>query len=724
MIWKVTVLLFTDDIPRGVFCVSGARRKSQKTRVVTMSGQAVNSNVESRSDKNHKNRIKYNYFVDRMHKRNYINYRKKFSENIFLTKGANMTIKEIAKLSNVSISTVSKILNGKDSSISGETREKVLRIARDYHYAPYEKSGSLSRFLIGVVIQDSSKGRMLLSGISRAARKNGYGIFCCEYSQEPESERKAVAAMCAQGITAVIWQRNGKESMEYLSCFEEKETEVFFCDFLDLGEGERQFTLDYGRYGYEAARCLADWHHRRIGCCIREDNERTDRFVKGFQRCLYDRGLEKRPDFVMVWNETREFCDISLYGITGLVCQNEEIAADICRKASERGYKIPKDLSLITLSECRERRILYPKMTSIYLPIEELGEYACSQVIAVLEKREGDPLDEKIEILEGDSTGEIPDHSVGKIVVVGSINMDSIISVRTFPEAGQTGVAEEFQTHAGGKGFNQAVGAARLGAEAVLIGKIGQDYEAKILREAMAGYGISVEGILESTTQGTGRAYITVQKNGESNIIVYSGANRFLTKEDLQRKKSLFAGAQFCLLQLETPMEIVEYAADIAGEMGSRRILKPAAVDTISDSLLKKIDIFVPNRKELDLLCPIEGTLEEKAQYFLDKGVGQVIVTLDEDGCLWVNDREAWRFRAADFEAVDTTGAADAFIAALAVYLSEGFPMKLAIQYATYAAGFSITRNGVPASMVDRSTMDIYTKKITETILYEKYDKE
>ena len=635
-----------------------------------------------------------------------------------------MTIKEIAKLSNVSISTVSKILNGKDSSISGETREKVLRIARDYHYVPYEKAGSLSRFLIGVVVRDSPKGRMLLSGVSRAARKNGYGIFCCEYGPETEGERKAVAAMCAQGVTAVIWQRNGEESEKYLSCFEEKEIEVYFCDFLDREEGERQFTLDYGRYGYEAAKYLAGLYHRRIGCCIREDNERTARFVKGFQRCLYDRGLENRSDFVMKWDEAREFCDITLYGITALVCQNEEIAADICRKAAERGYKIPKDLSLITLSECRDRRILYPKLTSIYLPVEELGEYACSQVIADLEKRERTSGNEEIEILEGDSAGEIPDHIVGKIVVVGSINMDSIISVRTFPEAGQTCVAEELQSYAGGKGFNQAVGAAKLGAEAVLIGKIGQDYEAKVLRDAMAGYGISVEGILESTTKGTGRAHITVQKNGESNIIVYPGANRFLTREDLHRKKGLFAGAQFCLLQLETPVEIVEYAADIAGEMGSRTILKPAAVDEISESLLKKIDIFVPNRKELELLCPRQGTLEENAQYFLDKGVGEVIVTLDEDGCLWMNDREIWKFQAADFEAVDTTGAADAFIAALAVYLSEGFTMKLAIQYATYAAGFSITRNGVPASMVDRSTMDIYAKRITETILFEKHGKE
>lgn len=631
-----------------------------------------------------------------------------------------MTIKEIAKLSNVSISTVSKILNGKDQSISNETREKVLRIARDYHYVPYESAAGVSRFLIGVVIQDSELGRMFLSGISRAARKSGYGVFCCEYGPEEESERKAVAAMCAQNVTTVIWQRGSLESMEYLLYFEEKEIAVYFCDFLAEGETERQFTLDYGRYGYEAADYLAKRYHRRIGCCIRRKDENTVRFIKGVNRCLYDRGLESRSDFIVEWDHTKALSEVTLYGITALVCMDEEIASDIYRKAVESGYKIPKDLSLLTLAECRSRRILYPKLTSIYLPVEELGEYACESVISILEKKEPAAFMDKVEVLEGDSAGAVPDHSVGKVVVVGSINMDSVINVRSFPEAGQTCVAEELHSYAGGKGFNQAVGAAKLGAEVTLIGKIGQDYEGKVLRDAMAGYGLCVDGVSECAVAGTGKAHITVQKNGESNIIVYAGANRFLSREDIRRNRHLFAGAQFCLLQLETPVEIVEYAAKIAGELGIKTVLKPAAVDEISDSLLEQIDIFIPNRKELSHLCPQGGTLEEKAQYFLDKGVREVIVTLDEHGCFWMNRSEVLYFQAADFEAVDTTGAADAFISALVVYLAEGFSMKLAIQYATYAAGFSITRNGVPSSMVDRITMDTYAEKISETIAFRK----
>lgn len=629
-----------------------------------------------------------------------------------------MTIKEIAKMSNVSISTVSKILNGKDHSISTETREKVLKIAREYHYIPYESATGVFQFLVGVIIKDTRKGRMLLAGINRAARRQGYGVYCCEYGSEKDSERKAVSAMCAQNVSMVIWQRNSRESMEYLPELEEKGVTVFYCDFLLEAEGERQFTLDYGKYGYEAVSYLADRHHRRIGCLVQTENEKSSRFVKGFCRCLYDRGLENRSDFVMEWNESKAFSEITLYGITALVCLEEEIAADVYRKAVDSGYKIPRDLSVLTITECRDQRVLYPKLTGIYLPVEELGEYACSQVIALREKSQKMEQEIKIEVLEGDSTGEVPDHIAGKIVVVGSINMDSVISVRDFPEAGKTCVAQKLHSYAGGKGFNQAVGAVKLGADVVLIGKIGQDYEAKVLRDTMAGYGLCMDGIFESPVGGTGKAYITVQKNGESNIIVYAGANRLLTREDLGSHKHLFRGAQYCLLQLETPAEIVECAVALAKEQGIKTILKPAAVDEISDSLLEKIDIFVPNRKELLHLCPNGEGVEEKAESILRRGVKEVIVTLDEHGCMWKNRETTMYFQAAEFEAVDTTGAADAFIAALAVYLSEGLSMKLAIQYATYAAGFSITRDGVQSAMVDRLTMDAYADKIAEIIAY------
>ncbi len=628
-----------------------------------------------------------------------------------------MTIKEIAKMSNVSISTVSKILNGKDQSIRSDTREKVLRIAREYHYAPYENAAVSSRFLIGVIISDTMQGKLLLSGINRAAQSQGYGVICFTYTEETESEKKAVAAICAQNVSVVIWQRAGTDSMEYLPMFEKKETAVYFCDFLPEDSGQdRQFSLDYGRYGYEAALYLVKKHHRKLGCCFSERNECAERFVKGFRRCLYDHKMENRSDFIMDWKERKTFGDVMMYGITGVVCFDELTAAHLRREIVEGGYRVPEDISLLTLTDTRQRRLCYPALTGIYLPVEELGEYTCLEVISKLEKKEGQKWADNIEVLEGSSAGDVPDRCKKKIVVVGSMNLDSVIHVSQFPEGGQTCVAEGLSSFAGGKGFNQAVGAAKLGADVKLIGKIGQDYEAKVLRDAMAGYGLTAEGVLESKVGGTGKAYITVQKNGESNIIVYAGANRYLSREDLDKNRYLFSNADFCLLQLETDPDIVEYAARIAREEGIRVILKPAAVDSISDSLLSLIDIFVPNRKELERLCRKGSSLEEKAECFLKKGVKDVIVTLDEHGCFWKSSGRTLYFSAADFTAVDTTGAADAFIAALAVSLAEGMAMADAIRYATYAAGFSITRDGVPTSMVDQAIMDAYAERIPDQV--------
>lgn len=628
-----------------------------------------------------------------------------------------MTIKEIAKMSNVSISTVSKILNGKDQSIGSDTREKVLRIAREYHYAPYENAAVSSRFLIGVIISDTRQGELLLSGINRAAQRQGYGILCFTYTQEAESEKKAVVAICAQNVGVVIWQREKAGSMAFLPMLERKGIETFFCDFLTEEEGrDRQFTLDYGRFGYEAALYLVRRNHRKLGCCVRKRNEQIQRFIKGFRRCLYDHKLENRSDFIMEYQERESFGNLMMYGITGVVCWEEQIAAGLMREAAESGYRVPGDISLLTISDTKQVSLCYPALTGIYLPVEQLGEHACLDIIAKLEKKEGPGRAEEIEVLEGGSAGTVPDRCKKKVVVVGSLNLDSVIHVRQFPDAGQTCVAEGLSSFAGGKGFNQAVGAAKLGADVKLIGKIGQDYEAKVLRNAMAGYGLSAEGISESKVGGTGKAYITVQKNGESNIIVYGGANRYLSRGDLDKSRHLFADADFCLLQLETSPDLVEYAAGIAREEGSRVILKPAAVDSISALLLSKVDIFVPNRKELERLCQNGDTLEEKAAFFLQKGVGDVIVTLDEHGCFWKNRDRTLYFAAAEFTAVDTTGAADAFISALAVYLAEGAAMEEAIRYATYAAGFSITRDGVPTAMVDRDTMEAYAERIPDQI--------
>jgi len=200
-------------------------------------------------------------------------------------------------------------------------------------------------------------------------------------------------------------------------------------------------------------------------------------------------------------------------------------------------------------------------------------------------------------------------------------------------------------------------------------------------------------------------------------VTILSGANGNLSAAGIRKRQYLFENAGYCLLATEIPIETVIEAAKTAKEYGVKNILKPAALKTIPEELLALTDIFIPNRKEATALCPDGDTVEERAQYFLEKGVGTVIITLGEDGCyLRTADREKY-FPAADFVAIDATGGADAFICALASCLSEGFSLDRSIRIATYAAGFCVSRQGVVPALVDRNTLETHISKVEPGLL-------
>lgn len=185
----------------------------------------------------------------------------------------------------------------------------------------------------------------------------------------------------------------------------------------------------------------------------------------------------------------------------------------------------------------------------------------------------------------------------------------------------------------------------------------------------------------------------------------------------IDENADVFEDAGFCLLQTEIPYETVEYAAKITQEKGVKVILKPAAIKAIRKSLLEKVDIFLPNEQEANQLCPDRKTLEEKARYFLEQGVKTVMITLGRKGCCLKDRTHSLYFPAADFQPVDTTGAADAFASALAVFLSDGYDIIVSVKYATYAAGLSVTRQGVQQTLVDRMMLETYADEIPSKIL-------
>lgn len=259
------------------------------------------------------------------------------------------------------------------------------------------------------------------------------------------------------------------------------------------------------------------------------------------------------------------------------------------------------------------------------------------------------------------------------------------------------------------------MGVAKLNGNVYAIGCLGSDQEGRLLYNSLVENGVNTAGVRIIHEKPTGKAYIWVAENGESTIVRAHGANDELLPGVIQANSSCFDGAKFCLISTEMPWETVQCTIDLCAAQGIQTIVKPTTQKAIPLEILKKITFLVPNEKELAVQIGGTMSIEEKAACLYEAGAEHVIVTLGEKGCYLHDGQMRRHFPAGDFQAVDTTGAGDAFISALAVYLSEGQDIVSSIKFATYAAGLSITRDGVQPALADRMALHIYAEKFTPT---------
>lgn len=297
-----------------------------------------------------------------------------------------------------------------------------------------------------------------------------------------------------------------------------------------------------------------------------------------------------------------------------------------------------------------------------------------------------------------------------RILVVGPSNTDMIIKLERLPTPGETIIGGEFATAGGGKGANQAVQCARLGAPVILLARIGKDPFGDRSVEQFQTEGIDVSFIIRDTEHHSGIALIFVDKKGENMIAVAPGSNSFLSKEDVEKAREAFKFSSTLLLQLEIPLEPVEASVFLAKEEGTRVILNPAPAQPLPQSVLSNIDILVPNETEAKILCgfpPDEDVSpQELGELLLQKGVKEVIITLGAKGSLYISEKERFEVPAFKVESIDTTAAGDSFCGALAVALAEGKEIKDAIRFASACAAISTTRLGAQPSLPYRKEVE------------------
>lgn len=292
-----------------------------------------------------------------------------------------------------------------------------------------------------------------------------------------------------------------------------------------------------------------------------------------------------------------------------------------------------------------------------------------------------------------------------KIAVIGSNNVDLITYIKRMPELGETVEAPDFELGCGGKGANQAVAAAKLGSEVLMVSRVGNDIFAENTLANFRQHGIDDTYIL-STDAPSGVAPIFVDEEANNSIVIVKGANALLAPEDLETAREAIAECALIVLQLEINLETVYAAIDMGAELGVPVLLNPApAAPELDLDRVASVDFFMPNETELALLTgkPVESLDEIKtaAQVLLDAGMQNVIVTLGARGAFWLAQDTEELIESRKVDALDTSGAGDAFIGCFSHYYVETGDIERSLKLANIYAADSVTRRGTQASYAD-----------------------
>lgn len=297
---------------------------------------------------------------------------------------------------------------------------------------------------------------------------------------------------------------------------------------------------------------------------------------------------------------------------------------------------------------------------------------------------------------------------MSKLVVVGSSNTDLVVQVPAIPAPGETVLGDEVRVVPGGKGANQAVAAARLGAQVCFIGCIGSDSFGEGAIQNLAQEGIDIHYVVRTAEHPSGVALIAVSPQGENAIVVAPGANWHLCPEHIERAEPAIAQADAVVVQLEVPLETVEATARLAKRHGVPFILNPAPACPLNPDLLRMVAVLIPNETEARQLTGAGNEADEAAmlRMLVERGCPIVVITLGARGAIYNTGDAIHRQPALPVQAVDTTAAGDAFVAGFTVALTEGRSIHEAVRFGQRAAAIAVTRWGAQPSLPTREEVE------------------
>lgn len=621
-----------------------------------------------------------------------------------------MNIKDIAKLCGVSVSTVSKVLHD-DKTISGETRKKVLSVVREYNYVPYSgvlKNAAPRMNMIAVVLDEEQHfHKELLYAIEDKAFDYGYNIVVCNAAKGEERRKKYLQILGNKGINGMIFL-GAKGSGEV------KLPAVEVGGRISAANEEKLSRIHYdtGRMGYLGVKYLLEQGHRTIACFLKQGEEDIKAGYRKAYREIFTQPKEEWM-FELPEKGIEEMVGSCIEsGVTAIFCSDIGFGNVIYTALGKYCVSIPDEMSVVCMGNSGLANHLIPPVTTVEIPAGQIAGKAMDALNGMIEFQESGWLYHAVtepEMIERESVcNRLEKNRSEKIVVIGNMNMDCNVVVDQTRTRGGTLRVKRTMQFPGGDGANQAVGIGKLGGCAYMLGCLGNDQEGRMIYDSLVEAGVRMNGVVFCPSQATGKAYITVGTGGKNTIIIEEGANQCLDGGHIRKYEPVFDGAGYCLINMELLEETVLAAIGMCLKKKVKMIVKPSAIEALEDEFLEKIDYFVPNEDEAVRLVPGDMPIEKRAEILFLKGIKNIIITLGEKGCYLKNKDHARFFGTQNFPVVDVTGAADAFISAMAVCLARNYDIVRAIELATYAADVSVTRFGVQQAMIDEGGLEAY----------------
>ena len=304
-----------------------------------------------------------------------------------------------------------------------------------------------------------------------------------------------------------------------------------------------------------------------------------------------------------------------------------------------------------------------------------------------------------------------------RLTVVGSFVMDFIFETPKRPVKGESVLGKSFNMATGGKGANQAMQAALLGAQVWMVGRVGTDMFGDMQIESLSKAGVDVSYIIRDHQNGTGVASIVLDPEGDNSIVMVPRANMACLTDDVDKARTCVENSDAILLQLEIPMKVNRYAVKLAKQLKKRIILDPAPACALEDYFYENVDIMTPNETEAAILSGVDvvdvKSARKAALVMHERGASTVVVTLGDKGTLLSEGKKATYFPPCRIKAVDSTAAGDAFAGAFAVWLGEGYPIEKAVKLAGAAGALCATKLGAQPSLPSRKEFDDFLKQVS-----------